>query len=216
MGCFSLFPVFGVASPNHTSRKATLNAISNLHQFSNFPSATTCIHRETAYSCQVNRCLDKLVQDSVLLLHRPCCAGAVSPSLSRDKKSILKYHHLSPDSNFIFSMHPQPVLVHELVGKRVGVRWSSVERRLTGWLSNLHFLSVVFPKHICGPALRCDGVMSRSMTELLHRWPDKWWNTHISVCTDLKSPSDKIYFIVHCCSLVSAANCLLKKWKRRS
>lgn len=40
MSCFSLFPIFGIASPNLTSRKATLNAISNLHHFSIFPSAT--------------------------------------------------------------------------------------------------------------------------------------------------------------------------------
>ena len=54
-----------------------------------------------------------LRQFSPLFLYRPCHAGAVSPSLIQDKKSILTYHHLSPDSNVIFSVHPQPLLVLE-------------------------------------------------------------------------------------------------------
>lgn len=74
---------------------------------------STRIHRERVYSCQVDCCLDKSVQVYALFLHRPCWAGAVSSSLIQDKKSILKYHHLSPNSNVIFSMHPQPLLVHE-------------------------------------------------------------------------------------------------------
>lgn len=72
------------------------------------------IHRETVYSCQADCRFDKSGRVSVLFLHRPCWAGAVSPSLIQDKKSIIKNHHLSLDSNVIFSTHPQPLLVHEL------------------------------------------------------------------------------------------------------
>lgn len=66
--------------------------------FQHFPSATI-ISREkrfilTTWTGQIK------LQVSVLFLHRPCRAGAVSPSLIQDK-------------NVIFSMHLQPLLVHE-------------------------------------------------------------------------------------------------------
>lgn len=71
----------------------------------------------------------------------------------------------------------------QIVGTEVGVRWSSVERRLTRWLWNIHFLSfflsVVFPKHMSDPVLGRDGVT----TEQLHQGNYK---IPTSVCKYLK------------------------------
>lgn len=92
----------------------------------------------------------------------------MSPFLTADKKSILKYHHLSPDSNVIFSMQPQPLLVYELavLGQRVDGGGAKIGR-----VTLKTPLTVVVPKHISGPASRLDGVMSRNTTERLHQWP---------------------------------------------
>ncbi len=70
-----------------------------------FSLCNTRIRSETVYSFQVDCCLDKFCSHAGQVLRLP--------SLIQDKKSILKYHNLSPDSNVIFSMHPQPLLVHE-------------------------------------------------------------------------------------------------------
>lgn len=116
---FLLLPSFDFPTLNHTSRRETLNATSNLTHFSIFPLRQTYL-------------------PSTLLFVQ----------------------------QFLFPFF--------------------VEWRLTGWLWNPYFFSVVFPKHISGTALRLDGVTSRSTTELPQHWRGKWWNTATSVCRDLK------------------------------